>query len=98
MSLSILVLLFVILAGFLTVVGVVYLGAQEDLSDHHDNPEALASVTVWRERANRLDKARRGLVQVTEGASVSSDAGAPGDEAEARRAAALARKAARANK
>lgn len=101
MPLSIFVLLFVILATFLTVIAVMYYGSKENLDVHMDNPEAIASVTIWRERAERLERARAGgLVSATSTAS-ASEASAPvvdPAEADARRAAAMARKAARANK
>lgn len=101
MPLSIFVLLFVILAALLTVVAVMYYGSKENLDVHMDNPEAIASVTIWRERAERLERARSGgLVSVkeAEGASQANKVIVDPAEADARRAAAMARKAARANK
>lgn len=101
MPLSIFVLLFVILAAFLTVVAVMYYGSKENLDVHMDNPEAIASVAAWRERAERLERAREGgLVSATstEGANKASAFVVDPAEADARRAAAMARKAARANK
>jgi hypothetical protein len=97
-------LMLVALAAILTVVGVMYVGSKEDLNAHDEESRAT---NVWKERAERVNAARNGLVVVADtGSSEAVASNAPAvasitgtaDEAEARRQAALARKAARANK
>lgn len=91
------VMVVVALLTFATVAVVIYYGAKENLAAHVDKSRAQQ---VWEERAQRVNQARQTLVPVSEGAA--SSGGSTGsqitnpDEAEARRQAALARKAARA--
>ncbi|MFQ3646921.1 MAG: hypothetical protein SNJ54_07010 [Anaerolineae bacterium] len=94
-----LVLIIVALLTFATVVAVVYYGSKENLAVHVEHSRAQQ---VWEERAKRVNQARQALVALPEGAANGGGAGSAGgqivnpDEAEARRQAALARKAARA--
>lgn len=62
MPFSIFILLFVILAAATTMVAVMYFGTKEDLNVHMDTPEAFESVNAWRERAERVEEARKALV------------------------------------
>jgi 1-acyl-sn-glycerol-3-phosphate acyltransferase len=91
------VMVIVALLTFVTVAVVVYFGAKENLSAHIERSRAQE---VWQERAERVNKARQSLVALPEGASSSGSSSASqivsADDAEARRQAALARKAARA--
>lgn len=94
-----LVLIIVALLTFATVVAVVYYGSKENLAAHVEHSRAQQ---VWEERAKRVNQARQALVPVSEGAASGGGSGSAGgqivnpDDAEARRQAALARKAARA--
>lgn len=93
-----LVLIIVALSTFATVIVVVYYGSKENLAAHVEHSRAQQ---VWEERAQRVNQARQALVPASEGAGSSGSGSASGqivnpDDAEARRQAALARKAARA--
>lgn len=93
------VMVVVALLTFATVVAVVYFGAKENLATHVEESRAQK---VWQERERRVNQARQSLVALPEGAASSGSAASAGgqivnpDDAEARRQAALARKAARA--
>lgn len=97
------VMMVIAISAIVIVSMVVRVGTREKLEqkDHVDHSRASE---IWQERAKRVDAARQSLVVVAEGgsaggigASGGSIIGTP-DEAEVRKQAALARKAARAAK
>lgn len=93
------VMVVVALLALATVGAVMYFGSKENLAAHVEESRAQK---VWQEREKRVNQARQALVPVSEGAGSSGGSGSAGgqivnpDDAEARRQAALARKAARA--
>jgi hypothetical protein len=95
------VLIIVAIAAIGTIVAVLWIGAKENPGLHGDESAARRA---WEERAKRVEAARQSLVPaeageaVLAGGSSGSSIVGTADEAEARRQAALARKAARAAK
>lgn len=91
----------IIVCAFLTVLAVMILGAKEDVSGHAMSAEESRAVQAWRKRAERANKASNQLSLASAGASESQSAGSSlisEEDKEAKRQAALARKAARATK
>lgn len=94
------VLTIVAIATIATTIAVLWLGTKENPGLHGDESAARKA---WEERAKRVEAARQSLVPAEAGEAVlaagsSSSIVGTADEAEARRQAALARKAARAAK
>lgn len=97
-GIGIVMLSLVALGAMITVALVIFVGTRENLDAHVGNSTASM---VWQERATRVESARQGLVLVSDNGNVSAAGSAitgSADEAEVRRQAALARKAARASK
>jgi hypothetical protein len=94
------VMAFIAFMALLTIIGVMWLGSQENTDAHAEHSRATSA---WKEREQRVNAARQALVVVADGGEVALASGTSTsivnpDDAEARRQAALARKAARANK
>jgi|GEM_PF-3591612 hypothetical protein len=95
------VLIIVAIAAIGTIVAVLWIGARENPGLHGDDSAARKA---WEERAKRVEAARQSLVPTQAGETALAAGGSgssivgTADEAEARRQAALARKAARAAK
>jgi hypothetical protein len=94
------VMAFIAFMALLTIIGVMWLGSQENSEVHGEQSRATSA---WKEREQRVNAARQALVVVADGGEVALASGTSTsivnpDDAEARRQAALARKAARANK
>jgi hypothetical protein len=94
------VMAFIAFMALLTIIGVMWLGSQENTDAHAEKSRATSA---WKEREQRVNAARQALVVVADGGEVALASGTSTsivnpDDAEARRQAALARKAARANK
>jgi hypothetical protein len=100
-GISLAVLILIIVGAFAVVAVVLWIGTRDVLGPDIESPK---STQIWKERANRVESARQGLVVVAEGGAASGGSASGGsivgtpDEVEARKQAALARKAARAAK
>jgi|GEM_PF-3181385 len=94
--LSIAAMIAIIFLAFWVVVGVMFYGAQENVEAHGLTPAESASVSAWNERAERIDTRMQQVTQASAAAS-AADSSAVDEEAikAEKRAAALARKAAR---
>jgi len=93
-------LVIIAITTFATMLAVLYYGAKENLGTTLTHSDAQK---VWEERANRVEAARNSLVVVADGGDAGGTTTAATtlvnpDDAEARRQAALARRAARAAK
>ena len=97
MPFSVFVMTIIILVSFATVIAVIYLGARENVSGHDEHANESRAVSAWTARAEKASQMTQALA--TAGDSVAAVAtSSEDDEKEARRQAALARKAARASR
>lgn len=101
MSFGLVVMGIIIVIAFLTVAAVMYYGSKENVSAHGLSAEESQAVRAWQQRAEAAQQALKTLTPVSEAAGMASGAGSSllsEADKEAKRQAALARKAARESK
>jgi len=100
MSFGLVVMGVIIVIAFLTVVAVMVYGSKENVSAHGMSAEESHAVQVWQQRAEAAHKPLQALQAAHEaaGPAAASSSLLSGEDKEAKRQAALARKAARESK
>jgi len=99
MSFGLMVMGVIIIIAFLTVVAVMVYGSKENVSAHGMSAEESRAVRAWQQRAEAARRPMQALQAVSEAAGAAKSSSLlSGEDKEAKRQAALARKAARESK
>jgi hypothetical protein len=101
MTFGLVVMGVIIVLAALSVLGIMIIGSKEDVSHHDTSAENSVAVQAWRKRAERANQqgAQLSLANASAGESASAGTSLISEEdKEAKRQAALARKAARSTK
>ncbi|MCS6836315.1 MAG: hypothetical protein NZ750_09890 [Anaerolineae bacterium] len=100
MSFGLVVMGIIIVFAFLTVAAVMYYGSKENVAAHGLSAEESRAVQAWQQRAEAASRTLKALTPVNEAATAASGSRSllSDEDKEAKRQAALARKAARESK